>query len=137
MSKKRKWKDDYVQFGFTCTGATEDLQKPQCIFCNVVFSSANLKPSKLQEHFNNRHGGADVAGHDVESFNAKRIHFGSRATLPKLGFVSADKPLLMASYHVAYKVAKGKPHTNCRRGDKTMCIRNGKNNSGKRSLKQA
>ena len=77
MSKKRKWNDNYVQFGFTCTETTEGLQKPQCIFCNVVFSNANLKPSKLREHFNNRHGGADVSGHDVESLKAKRIRFES------------------------------------------------------------
>ncbi|XP_037779480.1 protein ZBED8-like [Penaeus monodon] len=53
MSKKRKWNDDYV--GFTCNGKIEDLQKPQCMLCGTVFSNANLKPSKLQEHFNNRH----------------------------------------------------------------------------------
>ena len=101
-----------MKFGFTCFETTEGLQKPQCIFCNVVFSNANLKPSKLREHFNNRHGGADVSGHDVESLKAKRMRFDSRGTLPKLGFVSADKPLLMASYHVAYNVAKSKkPHT--------------------------
>ena len=71
-----------------------------------------MKPSKLQEYFNNRHGGADAAGHDVESLKAKRIRFDSRGTFPKLGFISADKPLLMASYYVAYKVAKSKkPHT--------------------------
>ena len=30
----------------------------------------------------------------------------------ELSVISADKPLLMASYHVAYKVAKSKkPHT--------------------------
>ncbi|CAM1324282.1 ZBED8 (predicted) [Pycnogonum litorale] len=112
MSKKRKWNDDYVRFGFTCTGKPEDLQKPQCMLCDTVFSNANLKPSKLQEHFNNRHGGADLAGHDVESLKVKRARFDSRKTLPKLGFVSVDKPLLMASYQVAYKVAKSKkPHT--------------------------
>nr|XP_053635382.1 protein ZBED8-like [Cherax quadricarinatus] len=111
MSKKRKWNDDYVRFGFTCNGKTEDLQKPQCIICGNVFSNANLKPSKLQEHFNNQHGGANVAGHDFKSLQAKRARFDSRATLPKLGFISVNKPLT-ASYQVAYKVAKSKkPHT--------------------------
>ena len=111
MSKKRKWNDDYVRFGFTCNGKIEDLHKPQCMLCGTVFSNANLKPSKLQEHFNNRHGGANVAGHDVKSLQAKRARFDSRATLPKLGFLSVDKPLLMASYQVAFKVAKSKkPH---------------------------
>ena len=60
-----------MHFGFTCTEKTEGLQKPQCMFCNIVFSNANLKPSKLREHFNSRRGGADVSGHDVESLKAK------------------------------------------------------------------
>ena len=61
----------------------------------------------MQEHFNNRNSGADVSGHDVKSLKAKRIHFKIRGTLPKLGFVSADKPRLMVC-----SVAKSKmPHT--------------------------
>ena len=47
MSKKRKWNDSNVQFGLTSTETTERLQKPQCMYCNIVFSNANLKPSKL------------------------------------------------------------------------------------------
>ena len=82
------------------------------MLCNIVYSNSNLKPSKLQEHFIKRHGGADVSGHDFESMKSKRIRYDSRGTLPKLGFVSAGKPLLLASYHVAYNVAKSKkPHT--------------------------
>ena len=71
MSNKRKRNDCYVQFGFTFTETTEGLQKPQCMFCNIVFSNASLNPSKLQEHFNNRHGEADVSGHDVNLLKAK------------------------------------------------------------------
>jgi len=37
---------------------TEDFQTPQCMLCEIIFSNANLKPSKLQEQFNNEHGGA-------------------------------------------------------------------------------
>jgi len=35
-------------------------------------------------HFNNRHGGANVVGHDEKYLRAKRVCFDSRATLPKL-----------------------------------------------------
>lgn len=87
-------------------------KKTQCILCSVVVSSSNLKPSKIQEHFKNKHGRADVEGHDVGSLKIKRAHFDSQGTLPKSGFVSVEKPLLHVSYHVAYKVAKSKkPHT--------------------------
>ena len=56
-----------MQFDFICTETTEGLQIPHCMFCNAVFSYANLKPSELQDHFKNRHGEANVSGHDVES----------------------------------------------------------------------
>ena len=39
---------------------TEGLQKLKHMFCNVVFSNANLKPSELQDHFKNRHGEANI-----------------------------------------------------------------------------
>uniref|UniRef100_UPI00358EA82C protein FAM200C-like n=1 Tax=Myxine glutinosa TaxID=7769 RepID=UPI00358EA82C len=112
MSKRRKWNDDYVRFGFTCITGNDGLQKPQCTLCSVVFSNSNLKPSKLQEHFKNKPGGAEVEGHHVGSLKIKRTRFDSVGTLPKLGFVSVEKTLLLASYQVAYAVAKSKkPHT--------------------------
>jgi len=58
MSKKSKWSGDYIRLDFTCIGKTEDFQTPQCMLCEIIFSNANLKPSKLQEQFNNEHGGA-------------------------------------------------------------------------------
>lgn len=42
----------------------------------------------------------------------KRARFDEWATLPVLGFVPMNKPILTASYEVAYLIAKqGKPHT--------------------------
>ena len=49
-----------MQFWFICTEKTEGLQKPQGMSCNTVFLNANLKPSKLQDHFNNRNDGANI-----------------------------------------------------------------------------
>ncbi len=77
MSKNRKWNDDYVRFGFTCKEKAEDLQNPQCILCDTVLSNSNLKPSSLQKHFNNVHGGADVTRNDVGSLKVKRARFDS------------------------------------------------------------
>ena len=81
-----------MQFDFNCTKTSDGLQKPQCMFCNIVFLNAYLKPSELQDHFNYRNSGANNSGPDVESLKPKRIRFESRATLPKLDFVFADKP---------------------------------------------
>ena len=137
MSKKIMWNDSYVQFSFNCTETTKGLQKPQCMFYNIVFSKASLKPSKLQKHLNNLHGGADVLGRGVESLKAKRIRFESRGTLQKLDFLFADKLLLMASYHVAYNVTKSKePHTITKEVIKPCVLQMKKSCSGKRNFKK-
>ncbi|XP_076315072.1 protein FAM200C-like [Tachypleus tridentatus] len=111
MSKKRKWNDEYVKFGFTCTTEKDGTQRPQCILCSTLFSNANLKPSKLDEHFQNKHGGRD-AGNDIVTLRVKRARFDQVGTLPTYGFSPTEKPLLSASYEVAYQIAKSKkPHT--------------------------
>ena len=46
-----------MQFDFTCTKTTEGLQKLQCMFSNTVFLNAYLKPSELQDDFNNQNNG--------------------------------------------------------------------------------
>jgi len=104
MSKKRKWIDNYVHFGFTCIGKTEDLQKPQCMLCEPVFSNADLKHSKLEEHFNNRHGGPSLVRQ--KSLRDRTAGFGSLPILSKLDLVSLDKPQLMASYQGPFEVVR-------------------------------
>ncbi|XP_076322307.1 protein FAM200C-like [Tachypleus tridentatus] len=111
MSKKRKWNDEYVKFGFTCTTEKDGTQRPQCILCSTLFSNANLKPSKLDEYFKNKHGGRD-AGNDIVTLRVKRARFDQVGTLPTYGFLPTEKHLLRASYEVAYQIAKSKkPHT--------------------------
>lgn len=105
-SKKRKWNDDYVQFGFTCT-KQDGTDKPQCMLCNIVMCNANLKPANLCKHIESQHGATH--GHtSIDQFKIKRIRFDGKATLPARGFVPIDKPLLEASYRVAYRIAKNK-----------------------------
>ena len=94
--KKRKWIDEYTKFGFTVTMGSEGDKRPQCILCNVIFCNSNMKPSRLKEHFNHKHGGAK-ARQDSESLKIKRARFDSVETLEKWRFVSAEKPLLLAS----------------------------------------
>ncbi|GLV20116.1 hypothetical protein CBL_21336, partial [Carabus blaptoides fortunei] len=110
MPKKRCWSDDYVRYGFTCTTDKDGIQRPQCILCYKMFSNSNLKPSKLSEHFKRLHGGED-AGHTIDKLSCMRARFNSRGTITTFTSVSVEKPLLQASYHVAYLCAKKKkPH---------------------------
>jgi len=66
------------------------------MLCETFFSSTNLKLSELQEHFDNGDARANLVGYDEKSLHEKGERFDSQATLPILGFVSLEKPVLMA-----------------------------------------
>lgn len=110
MSRKRKFSDDYVQYGFTFITEKDGTQKPQCFLCSKLLCNENMKPSKLKEHFKALH---PTNLDSIETLKQKRARFDSTAKLPQLGFKPvSDKPLLLASYQVAYRIAKNKkPHT--------------------------
>ena len=76
-----------------------------------MFCNANLKLSKLSEHFRNKHGGVE-AGYDAETLKTKQAHYKQSEVLLKMRYTSIEKPHLLASYKVAYRIAKAiKPHT--------------------------
>lgn len=78
---------------------------------NAKLSNSSLAPAKLREHFLKLHGDGKYTQTFAE-FKVKRARFDERATLPVLGFVPIDKPILTASYKIAYLIGKqGKPHT--------------------------
>ncbi|XP_073529589.1 protein FAM200C-like [Phyllobates terribilis] len=111
-SKKRKWSDEYVQHGFTCITERDGSQRPICMTCNAKWSNSSLAPAKLKEHFLKLHGDGEYKNTTLAKFKVKRARFDERTTLPALGFVPVNKPILTASYEVAYLIAKqGKPHT--------------------------
>ena len=108
--KVRKWKEEYSQFGFTAT-RVDGVEKPQCILCDVVFCNLNLKPSKLSEHLQNKYWGVE-AEYNAETLKRKRARYDRSGTLLKMGLINVEKPDLLASYKVAYRIAKAmKPHT--------------------------
>ena len=68
--------------------------------------------AKLREYFLKMHGDGKYKNTTLAEFKVKRARFDEKATLPVLGFVPINKPILTASYEVAYLIAKqGKPHT--------------------------
>ena len=111
-SKKRKWSEEYVQYGFTCIKECDGSQRPQCMICDARLSNSSLAPAKLKEHFQKMHGNGKYKNTTLAEFKTKRARYDEKATLPVFGFVPMEKPILTASYEVAYLIAKqGKPHT--------------------------
>jgi len=110
MSKKRKYSENYVAFGFTFITDSDGSERPQCFLCGKVLANASLKPAKLKEHLTSVH--PKNALDSVESFRCKKARFEKGGTLPKFGFIKTQKPCLEASYKVASRIAKEKkPHT--------------------------
>ena len=58
------------------------------------------------------HGDRKYKNTTLAEFKIKRPRYDKKATLPVFGFAPIDKPILTASYEVAYLIAKqSKPHT--------------------------
>ena len=106
ISKKRKWSEKYVQYGFTCATENDGTQYPQCMLCNVNLSNSSLAPDKPREHFAKVHGLGKYKDTALNQFKQKRAQFATNATTACYGFVPVDKPILIASYEVAYLNAK-------------------------------
>ena len=109
-TKKRKWSHGFVEYGFTCVKEHDGTPRPQYIICSAKLSNSSLAPAKPKEHnATHKDGNKNTT---LAEFQVKRARFDNRATLPVLGFVSIDKPIITASYEVAYLIAKqGKPHS--------------------------
>lgn len=45
FSKCRKYRDEFIQYGFTCV-IVNKVQHPQCVVCTEVFAHESLKPVK-------------------------------------------------------------------------------------------
>ena len=71
-AKKRKWSENYVQYGFACVTESDGKQRPQCMLCNNKLSNSSLAPAKLREHFAKVHGTGKYAGTTHDQFKQKR-----------------------------------------------------------------
>ena len=84
----------------------DGTEKPQCFLCGKVLANSSMKPVKLKEHQNSNHPGNISDSRDT--FLQKKARFEVSGTLDKYGFIPTEKPLLVASYKIAYRIAKEK-----------------------------
>ena len=109
-TKKRKYNEEYISYGFTVTLDRDGTEKPQYFLCGKVLANSSMKPVKLKEHLNANHPGNISDSRDT--FLQKKARFEVSGTLDKYGFIPTEKPLLVASYKTAHRIAKEKkPHS--------------------------
>jgi hypothetical protein len=101
--KKRKYDDNHIKFGFTCTGDKE-CPKPRCVICGDVLANSSLKPPLLHRHLETRH--PTHMNKSVNFFKCNLVQSNSCIA----NFVSTtsndNENAQDALYHVSYEVAK-------------------------------
>ena len=100
----RKYKKDYIQYGFIASGP-EDHQQPLCIICNTALTNESLVPSKLIRHLNTKYPTlkdkpTEFFGNLMSQTNKQAKKMDSYLKLPEKG--------LIASYKVAHLLTKRK-----------------------------
>ncbi|XP_014389407.1 PREDICTED: LOW QUALITY PROTEIN: protein ZBED8-like [Myotis brandtii] len=106
--KKRKYSEDFLQYGFTSI-ITAGIEKPQCVICCEVLSAESTKPNKLKRHFDSKH--SSFAGKDTNYFRSKADGL-KKARLDTGGkYHKQNVAAVEASYLVAPRMARAmKPH---------------------------
>ena len=74
--------------------------------CHFVICNSNLQPARLQEH-QAKHPAAEHE-QTLEALQAKRARYDQKGTLSRFVFKPVQKPLLQASYEVAYQCIRMK-----------------------------
>lgn len=111
--KKRKYDEQYIEFGFTCINKNGE-DAPQCVICYQVLSVHSMKPALLKRHLQGNH--PELQSKDADFFRRKRDNL-KQAKLdgsggPLVNFTQQRQGALMASYKVALRIAQQKkPHT--------------------------
>ena len=108
-SKKRKYDESYLSFGFTWTG---DEEEPNglCVECGTVLSNGSLFPAKLKRHLETKH--SQLKNKNIDYFKKKNQELNKRKKVFKKIVSEDHKNALISSYKISFRIAQqGKAHT--------------------------
>ena len=96
-------------FHSTVLTERDGTQKTQCFLCGKVLANGSMKPSNVKDNLKTFH--PNNLSDSIDQLRTKKARFEKAGTLPKLGFITTQKPFVEASYKVAYRIAMQKrPH---------------------------
>ena len=105
MSKKRKYSEEYINYGFTSITVNDEI-RPQCVVptCLKVLGNDSLRPNKLKAHLTSCH--PSLADKHSDYFkrlqeNVKHCRLDSSGA-----FQQEVSNAVLASYEVSYEIAK-------------------------------
>uniref|UniRef100_A0A8C6S835 HAT C-terminal dimerisation domain-containing protein n=1 Tax=Neogobius melanostomus TaxID=47308 RepID=A0A8C6S835_9GOBI len=107
-SKCRKYREEYLQYGFTCV-VIDEIQHPQCVVCTEVLAHESLKPVKMLRHMKTKH--PSLAAKPLDFFSRKEKELQGQNKI-LINQTTIPTKAQRASYEVAYLIAQAKkPHT--------------------------
>ena len=106
--KRRKYTEDYVQYGFTVIMKGE-VMKPQCVICATILSEHSMKPSLLKRHLQTQHP-QDMNKQESDSqYFIRKAESFNKGKLDSTGqYFKLNESATYCSYLVSYKLAKAK-----------------------------
>ena len=116
-TKARKYNETFLSLGFTVT-QVDGVQRPRCVICLKTLAADSLKPCKLKRHLKSFHPG--YQSKPLDFFERKLDGFRnpeSSIVVSSVGLsLTGNSKAQMASYQVAYRIAKCKKQAthNCR-----------------------
>lgn len=79
MSKKRKYDDSYIEWGFMKFVNKNGTERSQRVPCFKVLAEASMKPTKLKAHLASIHSAHQKDSEEM--FRSKRVRFMAKGTL--------------------------------------------------------
>ena len=80
-TKKRKYLDDYIEFGFVSL-LKGDTEVPQCVICYKTLSNDVMRPSCLKRHLTTAHS---ALANKPKAFFVRKSHSLKKAKLDMSG----------------------------------------------------
>ena len=109
LKRKRKYNEEYIQYGFTVTTDIAGEEVPLCFVCSTILSNEAMKPPKLLRHMEAHH--IFLKAKPIEYMQQMLRDFKGQQTIMRKS-AKISENALKASYLVALRIAKcKKPHT--------------------------
>ena len=111
LAKKRKYYENYNQYGFTAINKN-GRPFPQCVLCCKVLSIGCIKPTFLKRHLNGCHPNHKSKG---TAFFKQKENELKRARLDRSGYIGQQNEAgLHVSYMISLRIHKKKTTQHCR-----------------------
>ena len=101
-TRKRKYNDEFLNFGFSCTMVNNE-QRPICVICSNILANDSFKPVKLKRHLNTKHPEHVNKGIDFFTIHEK---YQKDAVKSITKYTTVSSKAQRASFEVSLLIAK-------------------------------